>query len=286
MQVVSTISELRRTLATWRRDGERIALVPTMGNLHAGHLSLVTEAQHRADRVVATIFVNPMQFGESEDIDAYPRTFDEDRAKLEENQVDLLFCPEVSTLYPVAMEMMTRVEVPGLSDVLCGASRPGHFRGVATVVAKLFNMAQPQVAVFGEKDFQQLAVIRRMVRDLDMSVEVVGVATMREADGLAMSSRNGYLTPAEREIAPTLYATLQMTAEKLQQGEQDLSSLQEKAANVLKNAGFCPGYVSIRRAEDLREPTQDDRDLVVLAAAWLGKARLIDNLPITLTKTA
>lgn len=285
MLVVKTISELRSHVADWRAQGDTVALVPTMGNLHDGHLALVAEARRHAVRVVVSIFVNPLQFGENEDIDSYPRTFAEDRLKLEQTGVDLLFFPSVQEVYPAGPALATRVEVAGLSAILCGRSRPGHFAGVTTVVAKLFNMVGPDVAVFGEKDFQQLALIRTMVRDLDFPLQIVGVATQREPDGLAMSSRNAYLTPAQRALAPTLYALLREMAVKLGEGRCDYGKLEESACKSLEHAGFTPDYVAIRRVSDLAEPVAGDTGLVILAAAWLGKARLIDNLQVTLIKT-
>jgi len=282
MQIIEGIPELRQQIANWRRAGERIAFVPTMGNLHAGHLSLVAHAHELGERVVVSIFVNPLQFGAGEDLEAYPRTPREDAAQLEAAGVDLLFRPREEEVYPRGREGQTFVEVPGLSDVLCGASRPGHFRGVATVVAKLFNLVQPDVACFGEKDYQQLTVLRRMAADLNMPIELVGVPTMREEDGLAMSSRNGYLTTEERQLAPGLYRTLQQLAKRLQQGERAWSRLEHEAAAHLERCGLRPDYISIRRAEDLEPPGESDRVLVILAAAFLGRARLIDNLLINL----
>ena len=281
MNTVHTVKELRDQVRAWRGRGERVALVPTMGNLHAGHIALVGRARELADRVVASIFVNPIQFGEGEDFDSYPRTLEADQVKLVAAGLDLLFAPSVSEVYPTGREGLTGVEVPGLSAVLCGASRPGHFAGVATVVAKLFNMAQPDVAVFGEKDFQQLMVIRRMVRDLDFAVEIVGLPTVREADGLAMSSRNGYLSAEERAVAPTLRRTIESAAERLRAGEGDYGAIVADARRALSVAGFLPDYFEIRRAEDLLEPTHDESDLVILAAARLGRARLIDNLSLS-----
>jgi pantoate--beta-alanine ligase len=274
----STLDELRASVGTWRKGGERIAFVPTMGNLHAGHLKLVAEARRRADRLVVSIFVNPMQFGEGEDFDAYPRTLEEDRSKLIAAGVDLLFTPSVSAIYPSGSQRQTRVEVPGLSDILCGASRPKHFVGVATIVCKLFNMVQPDLAVFGEKDYQQLMVIRRMVADLAIPIEIVGSSTVREDDGLAMSSRNGYLNAEQRAKAPLLYRTLQSTAEAIQAGRRDYASLEEAAVKSLGEAGFSPDYYAIRRAQDLEPPGEPEESLVILAAAYLGTTRLIDNL--------
>lgn len=280
MDGVERIPDLRSKVAAWRSAGERVALVPTMGNLHLGHLTLVREARRCADRVVASIFVNPLQFGPSEDLAAYPRTLDEDRRALAAEGCDLLFTPTPSVVYPRGQEAQTRVEVPGLSDLLCGASRPGHFLGVATVVCKLLNMVQPDVALFGEKDFQQLMVIRRMVEDLDIPVEILGVPTVRESDGLAMSSRNGYLTPDERAYAPALHRMLTQAAEALRAGES-VGAVEARARAALAEAGLRPDYVSVRSAQDLSEAGPDDRDLVILAAAYLGRARLIDNLRVS-----
>ena len=279
MNTIETVDDLRTQVAAWRGAGERVAFVPTMGNLHAGHLTLIAEARARAQRVVASIFVNPMQFGPAEDLDAYPRTLARDRELLEAAGCDLLFAPGVATVYPRGSEAQTRVEVPGLSDVLCGESRPGHFRGVATVVCKLFNMVQPDVALFGEKDFQQLLVIRRMVEDLAMPVEIVGVPTVREPDGHAMSSRNGYLSPSERARAPALRRVLTAARQSLLAG-CGVASVEQEAADALREAGLAPDYVQVRAAHDLRPATEADRALVILAAAYLGRARLIDNLAV------
>lgn len=282
MKIVHSIAEVRAQVAAWRQAGERVALVPTMGNLHAGHIRLVEEARRLATCLVASIFVNPMQFGAQEDYHGYPRTLEEDGRRLREADLDLLFAPNAAAVYPDGLEGMTRVEVPGLSAVLCGAFRPEHFIGVATMVAKLFNMVQPEVAVFGEKDWQQLMVIRRMTADLNLPVEVVGVPTVREADGLAMSSRNGYLSAGERAVAPRLYETLLAAAERLAAGERDYPALERAALARLEEAGFRPDYVAIRRPGDLSEPDESDTELRILAAAWLGRARLIDNWPVTL----
>lgn len=281
MITLHKIDQLRRQVALWRQAGQRIALVPTMGNLHTGHLQLVDRARQLADRVIATIFVNPLQFGQGEDFESYPRTLEDDSQKLEEYATDLLFAPAVSEVYQRPQTEQTIVRVPGLSDILCGQFRPGHFAGVATVVCKLFNMAQPDVAVFGEKDYQQLMVIRRMVEDLQIPVQIEGMATVREADGLAMSSRNGYLTVEERAKAPAVYQVLTQTAEALQAGDQDFKSLEESAWNSLENAGLRPDYFQIRRAQDLQSPDKEEKDLVILAAAYLGAARLIDNKTVT-----
>ena len=280
MQTVHDIKPLRARVRAWRDEGHRIALVPTMGNLHDGHLSLVRRAREVAGRVVTSIFVNPLQFGPGEDYAAYPRTLEDDAVKLAESGVDLLFAPGVEQMYPQGREGHTRIEVPGLSDILCGASLPGHFTGVATVVNKLLNQVQPDVAVFGEKDWQQLVVIRRMVRDLDMPVEIIGVPTCREPDGLAMSSRNGYLSAAERQRAPALYAALQDLAQRLREGDRDYAALEQEGREALRRAGLEPEYVNILRADDLCPPQEDDKTLIILAAARLGRARLIDNLRI------
>jgi pantoate--beta-alanine ligase len=260
--------------------GERIGFVPTMGNLHEGHLALVEAAREGSDRCIVSIFVNPMQFGDGEDFEHYPRTLEKDQEKLQLAGVDLLFTPSVSAIYPRGKQAQTRVEVPGISDILCGASRPGHFIGVATIVCKLFNYIQPNVAVFGEKDYQQLMVIRRMVTDLALPVEILGLPTVREADGLAKSSRNGYLTSEERKIAPKLYKTLMITAGALRKGDRDYTVLEENGMKLLRSAGFRPDYFTIRRADDLSPPSEDEPRLVILAAAYMGTTRLIDNLNV------
>lgn len=282
MQVVETTTELRTRVADWRRSGDRIAFVPTMGNLHSGHLQLVRRAQLQAERCIASIFVNPLQFGQGEDFDGYPRTLDEDAKQLREIGVDLLFCPAVAAIYPSDMAVHTRVEVPGLSTILCGGSRPGHFAGVATVVCKLFNMVQPDIAAFGEKDFQQLIVIRRMVDDLGIPVEIMGVETQREGDGLAFSSRNAYLDADERRRAPALYRTLRVAAQRIRSGETDFDSIEKDALDELRKAGFEPEYCSVRSSVDLSTTRPGSKDLVILAAGRLGRARLIDNLRVTL----
>ncbi len=282
MIVVETISELRREIVARRRTGKRIAFVPTMGNLHAGHLKLVQVARQHADIVIASIYVNPLQFGPKEDFAAYPRTPAEDRRALEAEKTELLFMPTDADMYPRGLDVMTKVEVPLLGDILCGKSRPGHFRGVTTVVNRLFNLVQPDVAVFGKKDYQQLLLIKLMVADLGIPIEVVGVDTVREADGLAMSSRNNYLSPAERKTAPTLYVTLCRLRDRLIKEGQVAAGMEADAARGLEAAGFQPEYVSIRRTHDLAEATAGDRELVVLAAARLGRTRLIDNVEVAL----
>lgn len=280
MKTLGTVAELRAARAALRAAGERVAFVPTMGNLHAGHLELVRQARRLADSVIVSIFVNPLQFGPAEDYASYPRTLARDSALLEGVGADLLFVPAVAEMYPRPPSEQTRVEVPGLSDLLCGASRPGHFVGVATVVCKLFNLVQPEVALFGEKDFQQLAVIRRMVEDLCLPVEIVGVPTVRESDGLAMSSRNGYLEPGERARAPALYRALREAAAAIAAGGVDLEGEEGRAAAAIDAAGLRTDYVSVRRATDLAPAGPGDDDLVILAAAHLGRARLIDNLRV------
>lgn len=282
MNRVHGIAELRERVAAWRRDGQRVALVPTMGNLHAGHVALVVRARELADRVVASVFVNPLQFGPNEDFGSYPRTLDADAQRLQPVGLDVLFAPAVSDMYPRGVAGTTVVKVSGLTETLCGLSRPGHFDGVTTVVSKLFHIVQPDVGVFGEKDWQQLQVIRRMVADLDMPIHVEGLPTVREDDGLAMSSRNGYLSAAERALAPALYAALGAAAERIREGERDYPLVETALAETLETAGFRPDYVQVRRAQDLATPTADDRELRILAAVWLGRARLIDNIGVSI----
>ncbi|MBU0655404.1 MAG: pantoate--beta-alanine ligase [Gammaproteobacteria bacterium] len=279
MIIIEPIDALRAQIKAWRKAGETIAFVPTMGNLHSGHLALVKRAQELGSKVVVSIFVNPTQFDRKEDLAAYPRTLEDDCAQLQAIGTDMVFTPTPAIMYP-AGGLATRVEVPGISQLLEGASRPGHFTGVSTVVCKLFNLVQPDVAVFGEKDFQQLMLIRQMVRELDMDINIVGLPTVREADGLAMSSRNGYLTAEERKIAPEFNRILRVVVDALHKGRQDYASLQEAAMKSLELQGFRPDYVEIRRVIDLQPPKGGDGALVVLGSAWLGKARLIDNIPV------
>lgn len=277
--VLRDAGTLRAALRGLRAGGGRVALVPTMGNLHAGHLELVRLAAGHADHVVVSIFVNPLQFGPDEDFDRYPRTLDADLEALAGlGQALQVFAPDTTVLYPDGPELASQVQVGGLSEILCGASRPGHFTGVATVVLKLLNLVQPEVAVFGRKDYQQLQVIRRMVRDLDVPVCIEAGETVREADGLALSSRNRYLRAAERQQAPVLYRMLGDLAAAVQAGTDDLPVLEQAGRDALIAAGMRPDYVSIRCQQDLRVPAAGDRDLVVLAAARLGETRLIDNL--------
>jgi pantoate--beta-alanine ligase len=279
--VVATTVALRGYVNEWRQSGLRIAFVPTMGNLHAGHFHLVQRARQLADRVIVSVFVNPSQFGPDEDYAVYPRTIEADSAGLSENGADLLFYPAVAEIYPRPFSSMAQVEIPGLSDILCGAFRPGHFRGVTTVVCKLLNLVQPDVALFGQKDYQQLILIRRMVDDLAMPVVIEGVPTVREPDGLAMSSRNQYLSTEDRPVAALLFQCLQHAAEALMAGERDWPAIESRQHARLRANGFRPDYFSIRAASTLEEPGAGDVDYVILAAAWLGKARLIDNLLVT-----
>ncbi|MGB5833404.1 MAG: pantoate--beta-alanine ligase [Thiohalocapsa sp.] len=282
MQIIHEIAPMRERVAEWRGAGLRVGLVPTMGNLHAGHLALVRDALDRADRVVTSIFVNPLQFGPNEDLDAYPRTLEPDVEMLRDAGNHCVFAPSEQEVYPHGRNGQTSVEVPVLSDILCGASRPGHFRGVATVVAKLFHMVQPDLALFGEKDYQQLMIIRRMTADLNMAVEIVGYPVVREPDGLALSSRNSYLNAEERAKAPLLHMHLQRLAEALKAG-QPVADAEWDTARALAAAGFKPDYVSVCRCADLGHPRPGDPSLVALAAAYLGKARLIDNLVVNLS---
>lgn len=284
METIAGIRELRDRIAQWRRQSQRIAFVPTMGNLHAGHGNLIGRAAALGDRVVVSVFVNPLQFGPNEDYAAYPRTPDEDRRLLESLNVDALFLPAVDEMYPRERAVTARVQVPGLEDILCGAFRPGHFMGVATVVVKLLNIVQPDVALFGEKDFQQLMIIRRAVADLCMPVQIVGVPTTREPDGLALSSRNRYLSPQERAAAPHIYAELRRAKEAIESGSRDFEELEQAGMAALQRAGFRPDYFSIRDAATLDAPSAASGDLVVLTAARIGRARLIDNLKIVVPR--
>lgn len=277
MLIIETLPLLRQQIRRLRMEGKRVALVPTMGNLHDGHMKLVDEAKARADVVVVSIFVNPMQFDRPEDLARYPRTLQEDCEKLNKRKVDLVFAPSVKEIYPNGTETHTYVDVPGLSTMLEGASRPGHFRGVSTIVSKLFNLVQPDIACFGEKDFQQLALIRKMVADMGFDIEIVGVPIMRAKDGLALSSRNGYLTAEQRKIAPGLYKVLSSIADKLQAGERDLGEIITIAGQELNEKGFRADDIQIRDADTLLEVSENSKRAVILVAAWLGDARLIDN---------
>ena len=281
MDTLTTIAAVREHVQAWRRAGLRVAFVPTMGNLHAGHVSLIEAARQHGERFIASIFVNPMQFGPNEDWAHYPRTPREDERMLAEAGCSLMFMPDVTEIYPNGSERATRIEVPGLSRILDGEFRPGHFEGVSTVVAKLFHIVEPDVAVFGEKDFQQLTIIRRMVADLCMSVEIIGAPTVRDHDGLAMSSRNQYLTEAERALAPRIHAALQAAAHRVRAGDVDFASIERAGFQALENAGFRPDYFSVRKSEDLSRASALARELVILTAARIGKARLIDNVQVT-----
>ncbi len=288
MKTVSDINELRKQIKTWRQQGLIIGFVPTMGNLHAGHISLVTEAHQHADKVVASIFVNPMQFGVNEDIDNYPRTMDDDTQKLSAAGTDLLFTPTPAIIYPKGLSKQSFVEVPNVSDGYCGESRPGHFRGVATVVCKLFNLVQPDIACFGLKDYQQVQVIETMVTDLSMPIKIIPVPTSREESGLALSSRNGYLTADEKIIAPTLQQNLQWLKAQIVKGfakkeSIDFIGLARQAAKAIDNAGLTTDYLHVCQAHTLQPASEDDTQLVILAAAYCGKARLIDNLTVELS---
>jgi pantoate--beta-alanine ligase len=278
MLTVTTISAVRARVAQWRAAGERVVFVPTMGNLHAGHVSLIEAARRHGKRFVASIFVNPMQFGPNEDFAHYPRTPTQDAQMLERAGCDLMFMPEVDEIYPNGATHATRVEVPGISGILCGEFRPGHFEGVATVVCKLFNIVDADVAIFGEKDFQQLTVIRRMVADLCLRVEIVGAPTVREADGLAMSSRNQYLDEAQRRLSPAIYRQLQQAVAALQSGVRDYPKIEAAGRAALDGAGFRTDYFSVRDAKTLAPAGPDTSAFVVLTASRLGKARLIDNI--------
>ena len=277
MLIIETLPLLRQQIRRLRMEGKRVALVPTMGNLHDGHMKLVDEAKARADVVVVSIFVNPMQFDRPEDLARYPRTLQEDCEKLNKRKVDLVFAPSVKEIYPNGTETHTYVDVPGLSTMLEGARRQGHFRGVSTIVSKLFNLVQPDIACFGEKDFQQLALIRKMVADMGFDIEIVGVPIMRAKDGLALSSRNGYLTAEQRKIAPGLYKVLSSIADKLQAGERDLDEIITIAGQELNEKGFRADDIQIRDADTLLEVSENSKRAVILVAAWLGDARLIDN---------
>jgi pantoate--beta-alanine ligase len=282
MKTVHTIAETRQQVRDWRQAGLTIGFVPTMGNLHAGHISLVDEARRHADRVVASIFVNPTQFGPSEDFDSYPRTLDADSEKLAAAGCDLLFAPSVDEMYPE--KNRTWVDVDDLGDHLCGASRPGHFRGVSTVVSKLFNIVLPDIACFGEKDFQQLAIIRRMVQDLFFPVRIIGVATAREANGLAMSSRNGYLSAAQKDQAGAIHATLQALKARIEAGERDYPTLVQAGTDQLTRAGFAVDYLSINHAGTLAPAASPDSHLLIAVAAKLGSTRLIDNVSLSIAR--
>nr|WP_238483291.1 pantoate--beta-alanine ligase [Rahnella perminowiae] len=282
--IIDSVALLRREIREFRKNNKRIALVPTMGNLHEGHMTLVEEAKARGDVVVVSIFVNPMQFERPDDLERYPRTLQEDCEKLNKRGVDLVFAPSPAEVYPKGLARQTQVDVPVISTILEGASRPGHFRGVSTIVSKLFNLVQPQVACFGQKDFQQLALLRTMAEDMGYDIEIVGVPIVRAKDGLALSSRNGYLTNEERKIAPQLFKIMNMLAERLSQGERHTDEMLQETAQQLREAGFTPDELFIRDAKTLQELSVDSTSAVILMAAWLGKARLIDNQEVDLTQ--
>ncbi len=283
MQItVETIDSIRGHLQIWRQSGQSIAFVPTMGNLHDGHLRLIDEAKQHGDRVVVSIFVNPTQFAEGEDFTRYPRTRQQDLDQLSKHDVDLVFIPDMTEIY--AAPNLTMVDVNDISGQLCGEFRPGHFGGVATVVCKLFNIVQPDVAVFGEKDYQQLVLIRTMVSDLRMTINIIGVPTVRAEDGLALSSRNQYLSEDQRKLAAFLYETLCLTRDQLMTNTAaDFRQMEEQHMHQLKQAGFRPEYFAIRNADNLSPPSnrQQEQQLVILVAAWLGQTRLIDNLLVS-----
>lgn len=284
MLIIETPLLLRQHIRRLRQEDKRVALVPTMGNLHDGHMKLVDEAKARADVVIVSIFVNPMQFDRPDDLVRYPRTLQEDCEKLNKRKVDYVFAPAVEEIYPQGLEGQTYVDVPGLSTMLEGASRPGHFRGVSTIVSKLFNLIQPDIACFGEKDFQQLALIRKMVADMSYDIEIVGVPIIRAKDGLALSSRNAYLTAEQRKIAPGLYNVMNSIAEKLIAGNRELQEIIAIAEQELNEKGFRADDIQIRDADTLQELTETSKRAVILAAAWLGQARLIDNQSVTLAQ--
>ncbi|UUE37439.1 pantoate--beta-alanine ligase [Pectobacterium aroidearum] len=283
MLIIETPLLLRREVRRWRQEGKRTALVPTMGNLHDGHMTLVDEARARADIVIVSVFVNPMQFERPDDLARYPRTLQEDCEKLNRRGADLVFAPSPDVIYPNGLESQTFVDVPGLSSMLEGASRPGHFRGVATIVSKLFNLVQPDVACFGEKDYQQLALIRQLVRDMGYDIDIIGVPIVRAKDGLALSSRNGYLSAEERQLAPILYQLMMALSAQLDNGDRQIETMLEQTAEQLREAGFTPDELFIRDADTLQPLNTASTRAVILMAAWLGKARLIDNHQVDLT---
>ena len=286
-QIITSKDQLKKSIQAWRHAGEVIAFVPTMGNLHQGHLKLIDVAWQHADRVVVSIFVNPMQFNQGADFQNYPRTVEQDIEKLNPLEVNILYTPDENSIYPQGLDNATKINVPGLTDVLCGEYRAGHFEGVATVVAKLFNLVKPDVAVFGEKDYQQLLIIQKMVDDLNFPIDIIGVETERESSGLALSSRNQYLSETEKQNASQLYRVLYNLAQQVTDRCQNNSSenanfhdLEKEALTQLENAGFKPEYIEVRSAQTLQAGDTSMNDLRVFAAAWLGQARLIDNLPI------
>jgi pantoate--beta-alanine ligase len=283
LQGAYDVGAVRELVGSWRLTHQTVALVPTMGNLHEGHLSLMRLASAHADKIVCSVFVNPTQFGRDEDFAAYPRTLAEDEALLaEQGLVNLVFAPEEAEIYPFGLDGAVRLKMPRLAAELCGASRPGHFNGVASVVLRLLNIVSPDILVLGQKDYQQLILLQRMLADLSLPIQIIGGAIHREADGLAMSSRNRYLTDQERGVAPRLHAEIAQVREALQQGDRDYAALEARASRALAEAGFRPEYVEVRRAADLGKPNglNSGDELVVVAAAWLGRARLIDNVRV------
>ncbi len=282
MQVLETVTDIRAAISTERKAGKSVAFVPTMGNLHEGHLQLVRLARQHCDVVVVSIFVNPLQFGLNEDWEQYPRTFEPDCKKLEAEQTDFLFYPSETEMYPNGQATQTKVEVAVMADILCGASRPGHFLGVTTVVSKLFNMVLPDVAIFGIKDYQQLAIIRRMSEDMAFPIEIIAAPIARDEDGLALSSRNAYLTEAERPTANALYKTLCHARQAILDGNRDYSSVEKEARQQLENAGMRPDYFSVIEQKTLDPATPADTEIAILGAVFLGNTRLIDNVTLTL----
>lgn len=285
MQIFHHIQSIRGTLQGVRTEGKTIGFVPTMGNLHDAHLALVREAQVISDYVVVSIFVNRLQFGLNEDWDRYPRTLEADTAKLRDVGCDVLFCPDEQEIYPNGMDSQTRVIVPSMADILCGASRPGHFEGVTTVVSKLFNIVQPDLAVFGLKDYQQLAIIRRMVEDLCIPIDIVAGEIVREEDGLAMSSRNGYLTPKERPLVTCLYQALWWIKTQILEGNTDFLKLEDQAKQKIVQAGFRPDYITVCDSKTLKPAAHDDQQLTVAGAMYTQAARLIDNVSFTVKRS-
>ncbi|KYP97102.1 pantoate--beta-alanine ligase [Sodalis-like endosymbiont of Proechinophthirus fluctus] len=282
MLIIETPPSLRQTVKQWRQEHKRIALIPTMGNLHEGHMSLIDVGRTHADKVVVSVFVNLMQFDRQEDLAAYPRTLEEDCEKLTRRGVDMVFAPTTAVIYTDSLAIQTFVDVPRFANILEGENRPGHFRGVATIVSKLFNLVQPDVACFGEKDFQQLALIRQLVRDMNYDIDIIGVPTVRAADGLALSSRNSYLSAEERRLAPQLNQVLTRLVAQMRAGNRHTDGLLAAAVEQLLQAGLTPDILVIRDAETLQPLTIDSQRAVVLFTAWLGKVRLIDNAQVDL----
>jgi pantoate--beta-alanine ligase len=278
VKTVSKIPDLRLQINEWRSNKQSIAFVPTMGNLHAGHLNLVEKALTIADRVIVSIFVNPLQFGPHEDYENYPRTLQSDSEKLAQLNTHLLFTPYLTDLYPTGLENTTSIKIPGLSEILCGASRPIFFQGIATVVNILFNLVQPYKALFGEKYYHQVLIIKRMVADFFMPIEIIGIPIVRETDALAMSSRNNYLNTEQRAIAPHLFQIINEMKSKIEAGEGNFTKLEQEAKQLLTTAGFKPDYIAVRSKKNLEIPTSTDKELIILVAAYLGSTRLIDNI--------